>query len=150
MGRSGRIAAFVALLLVAPYPLATARAEKPVPELIGKLNDLRRSHGLRTLKVSPSLMRSAEEYSDKMMSRQYFGHAQRIQASPRYQRLGEILDIHRGRDPDVPWAMRDWTGSPPHMAVMLDPLFTRVGAGYSVGRFQGRACTIWTVHFGRP
>jgi hypothetical protein len=33
---------------------------------------------------------------------------------------------------------------------MLDPLFTHIGGGYSVGRFMGRVDTIWAVHFGRP
>src|SRR5947208_1027528 len=120
MARSGRIAALVALLLLATHPADSARAAPPVAQAIAKLNDLRRSHGLRAVRTSDSLMHSAEAYSDTMMERQYFGHASRIHASPRYQRLGEIIDIHVGREPDVPWAFRDWLGSPPHLTVMLD------------------------------
>jgi uncharacterized protein YkwD len=118
--------------------------------MVERINDLRRSHGLRALEVSRSLMRSADAYSDTMMARQYFGHASRIQASSRFQRLGEIIEIHRGGHPDIDWALRDWLGSPPHMRVILDPWFTYIGAGYTVGRFTGRTNTIWTVHFGRP
>ena len=36
-----------------------------------------------------------------------------------------------------------------HLAVMLDPLFTYIGGGYTVGRFRGRTDTIWVVHLGR-
>jgi uncharacterized protein YkwD len=135
------------LLLVA-YPAARAQAS-PERDVIAKINQFRRDHGLRTLEVSASLMRSAGAYSDTMLDRQYFGHARRIQASSRYQRLGEILEWHVGRNPDPGWAMRDWIHSPPHLQVMLDPLFTYVGSGYTVGRFMGRVDTIWTVHFGR-
>ena len=121
----------------------------PVGDVIAKINDLRHDRGLRTLEVAPSLMRSADAYSERMLDEQYFGHIRRIQASSKYQRLGEIIEWHRGRDPDPGWAFRDWLHSPPHLRVMLDPLFTYIGGGYEVGRFFGHTSTIWTVHFGR-
>src|SRR5437764_9067598 len=110
--------------------------------MIAKINDLRRSHGLRPLQISPSLMHSAERYAHVMMSRQYFGHANRIQASSKYKRLGEILEIHQGRKAGVGTAYRDWLGSPPHLGVILDPSFTYVGGGYTMGRFHGSGETI--------
>jgi uncharacterized protein YkwD len=148
MRRSERIAALVALLLLL-YPVAQSAAS-PQLEMVGRINDIRRSHGLPALDVSRSLMRSADAYSETMMERQYFGHANRIQASSRFRRLGEIIEIHRGGRPDVEWAIRDWLGSPPHMRVILDDLFTYIGAGYTVGRFGSYTSTIWVVHFGRP
>jgi uncharacterized protein YkwD len=150
MGRKGCIAGLVAAIL-AVVLVASAEVAQASPELdvIAKINRFRADHGLRTLEVSPSLMQSAGDYSDYMMRRQYFGHRSRIQASSRFMRLGEILQIHVGRNPDPGWAMRDWIHSPPHLHVMLDPLFTYVGSGYTVGRFQGRVDTVWTVHFGR-
>jgi uncharacterized protein YkwD len=129
-------------------PVAQAHAS-PTLSVIGKINDLRRSHGLRPLRIAPSLMHSATGYSHSMMSRGYFGHASRIRASARYSRLGEILEIHRGTQPSPGWAFRDWVHSPPHLGVILDPSFTYVGGGYTTGRFQGRADTIWVVHFGK-
>jgi uncharacterized protein YkwD len=84
-----------------------------------------------------------------MMEHQYFGHASRIEASGRYKRLGEILEIHRGSKAGVGTAFRDWLGSPPHLGVILDPSFTYVGGGYTAGRFRGRTDTIWVVHFGK-
>jgi uncharacterized protein YkwD len=152
MERIERVAALVVPLLIGALVLAllAARAEASAEgDVIAKINRFRADHGLRTLEVSSSLMRSAEAYSDTMMDRQYFGHANRIQASSKYRRLGEILEWHRGRNPDPGWAMRDWVHSPPHLQVILDPLFTYIGAGYVTGRFFGHRNTIWTVHFGR-
>jgi uncharacterized protein YkwD len=137
------------LALFVAYPATQADAT-PSLDLIAKINDLRRSHGERPLQISPSLMHSAKRYARVMMSRQYFGHASRIQASARYRRLGEIIEIHRGRQAGIGTAMRDWINSPEHMGVILDPSFTYVGGGYTAGRFQGTNDTIWVVHFGRP
>ena len=155
MGRAGGIAAVVCpcVLVLLLALLLVARADaSPQGDVIGQINAFRRDHGLRTLRVSQSLMDSAQAYSDTMMEDQYFGHANRIQASGMYKRLGEILQIHSGTTPDPDWAMRDWIHSPPHMHVILDPLFRWIGSGYSTGMFwewpQGDD-TIWTVHFGR-
>src|SRR3954447_16517193 len=119
------LACLLVLLFVA-YPVAQAEAS-PTLTMIAKINDLRRSHGLRPLQISPSLMHSAVHYSHVMMDRQYFGHAGRIQASARYKRLGEILDIHTGRFAGTGIAFRDWLHSPPHLGVILDPSFTYIG-----------------------
>jgi uncharacterized protein YkwD len=136
------------LVLFVGYPIAQAQAS-PTLDLIAKINDLRRSHGERPLQISPSLMHSAHRYSGVMMSRQYFGHASRIEASAKYRRLGEIIEIHRGRRAGISTAMNDWLNSPEHLGVMLDPSFTYVGGGYTSGRFRGTNDTIWVVHFGR-
>ena len=150
MARRERIAASIALVAALVLACAAAPAQAgPVGDVIAKINDLRDQHGLRTLRVADGLMHSADAYSEKMLDDQYFGHARRIQASSRYEYLGEILEWHRGRNPDPGWAFRDWLGSPTHLRVMLDPGFTYIGAGYATGRFFGHTDTIWTVHFGR-
>jgi uncharacterized protein YkwD len=150
VGRLERIGAAIALLgaLWLGGTAAPAQAS-PEGDVIAKINDLRRDHGLRALEVSSSLMRSADAYSQRMLDRQYFGHLGRIQASDSFRRLGEILEWHRGRDPNPGWAFRDWLRSPTHLRVMLDALFTYVGSGYVTGRFMDHTDTIWTVHFGR-
>jgi len=140
--------ACVLLVLFMAYPIAQAEAS-PTLDLIAKVNSLRRSHGLGELRVSPSLMHSAHRYSSELMSHQYFGHASRIQASAKYRRLGEILEIHRGTSPGIGTAYRDWLGSPEHVGIILDPSFNYVGGGYTAGRFHGQKDTIWVMHFGR-
>ena len=154
MGRAG-IAAVVCpcvLVLLLALLLAARADASPQGDVIAQINAFRRDHGLRALRVSQRLMDSAQAYSDTMMEDQYFGHAYRIQASSMYKRLGEILQIHSGTEPDPGWAMDDWIHSPPHLRVLLDPLFRWVGAGYSTGWFENWPegdDTIWTVHFGR-
>jgi len=141
---------FACLLLVLFVALPVAEAQaSPTLTMIAKVNDLRRSHGLRALQISPSLMHSATRYSRHMMSGQYFGHASRIEASSRYKRLGEILEIHQGMKAGIGTAYSDWLHSPPHLGVILDPSFNYVGGGYTMGRFRGRGNTIWVMHFGR-
>jgi uncharacterized protein YkwD len=135
-------------VLFVAYPAAEANANSTL-DLIAKINDLRHSHGERALQVSPSLMHSAKSYSREMMARQYFGHASRIHASARYRRLGEILEIHRGLNPGIGTAYRDWLYSPEHLGIILDPSFTYVGGGRTAGRFRGMRDTIWVMHFGR-
>jgi uncharacterized protein YkwD len=136
------------LMLFVAHPAAQAQAS-PTLTMIAKVNDLRRSHGLRTLQISPSLMHSATRYSHVMMKDQYFGHASRIEASGRYRRLGEILEIHGGKNSGTGTAFRDWLHSPPHLGVILDPSFTYIGGGYTMGRFRGNGSTVWVMHFGR-
>jgi uncharacterized protein YkwD len=152
MGRAWRIAAVICpcvLVLLLAAVLAARADASPQDNVIARINAFRRDHGLRTLRVSQRLMGSAQAYSDTMMEDQYFGHANRIQASAKYKRLGEILEIHQGRKAGIGTAFRDWLNSPPHLGVILDPSFTYIGGGYSMGRFHGSGETIWVMHFGR-
>ena len=148
MTRIRTLLACALLAFFVAYPIAQAEAS-PTLDMLAKINNLRHSHGLRELQVSPSLMHSAHRYSGVMMSRQYFGHASRIEASAKYKRLGEIIEIHRGGKPSLGLTYSDWLHSPEHLAVMLDPWFTYIGGGYTTGQFQGRRQTIWVVHFGK-
>jgi uncharacterized protein YkwD len=141
------LACLLVVLFVA-YPVAQAQAS-PTLTMIAKINDLRRSHGLRGLQISPSLMHSAAHYSHVMLKDQYFGHASRIEASGRYRRLGEILEMHRGKNTGTGTAFSDWLHSPPHLGVILDPSFTYIGGGYTMGSFRGSGTTLWVMHFGR-
>src|SRR5947208_17029490 len=105
MGRAG-IAAVVCpcvLILLLAAVLAARADASAQDDVIAKINAFRREHGLRTLRVSQKLMDSAQAYSDTMMEDQYFGHANRIQASSMYKRLGEILQIHSGTQPNPDW-----------------------------------------------
>jgi uncharacterized protein YkwD len=125
---------------------ATDRAEEI---LVNQINEVRAEHGLRQLELSLSLARSADRYSWSQMQRGYFGHAGRIQATPRYRTLGEILAIHRGPRPLVGFTVDNWMHSPHHIEVILSNRFRRIGAGHAVGSFGGGyRSTVWTVHFG--
>ena len=141
------LCALTACLIVPALPAAPAAASAE-DQMLAKINSYRAKHGLPGVRKSKSLNRSAERYSWKMMSSGYFGHANRIQASSKYRRLGEILAYTSGTRPRTSEAFRMWLNSPGHKAVIMDRSFRYVGAGAASGRFRGRKATLWTAHFG--
>ena len=139
-------AVLISTLLV---PTAPATADSPVAKMIRKANTYRQHRGLPPLRMSRSLNRSSRRYAASMMRSGYFGHSRRIKASRRFKRLGEIIEMHRGKRAKVNTAFRAWRRSPGHNAMLLDGSFRWVGAGFKKGRFHGRKTTMWVMHFGR-
>jgi uncharacterized protein YkwD len=138
----------VALCVLAPLP-ASAEAASPSTVLVRKINEFRKAHHLRPLRVSGSLRHSARAYSRRMMRRGYFGHGSRITASRRlFRRVGEAIELHRGRRARASLALRTWRRSPSHRALLLSPTFRWIGAGRTMGRFRGHRSTIWVIQLG--
>ncbi len=133
-------------LLVLMVP-AVAEAARPSP-LVAKVNDLRRAHGLPSLRQSPSLTRSSSRYANHMIRANRFGHASRIWASSRFRRLGEVLGLTRGWRVRRARVVRKWRRSPLHRALLLGRSFRYVGAGRARGRIGGRRVTVWVVQLG--
>jgi uncharacterized protein YkwD len=138
------LSALVACLLVPAAP-ASASTES---QMLAKINAYRAQHGLPKVRKSKSLTRSAERYSRRQMNGDYFGHSNRIHASSKYRRLGEILAWSQGGSARVSHTFRMWLNSGGHRAVIMDRGFRYVGAGRVSGNFRGRSATIWTVQFG--
>lgn len=136
----------VACLLAPAAPAVAARSAED--QMLAKINSYRANHGLPKVRKSKSLTRSAERYSWKQMRSGYFGHSNRIQASSKYRRLGEILAWSSGTSARVRHTFRMWLNSPGHRAVIVDRGFRYVGAGRASGNFRGGKATIWTVQFG--
>src|SRR5829696_10565805 len=109
-------AVLIASLLV---PAAPAAAESPASKMIRKVNVYRAHRGLPPLRQSRSLNKSSRRYARSMMRSGYFGHSRRIKASRRFKRLGEIIEMHRGRRAAVNSAFRAWRHSPGHNALLL-------------------------------
>jgi uncharacterized protein YkwD len=140
-------AALVCLSLAVPAA-APARVDNSERMMVEVINDFRQAHGLRKVRASGSLMGSSQRFSNRLMRTDQFGHAARIQASRRFRRLGEVLELHRGRRARVRSTLRRWENSPGHRAALLDPKFRWVGAGRTAGRWRGHRATIWTVQLG--
>jgi uncharacterized protein YkwD len=139
-----------AVLMVAlVVPAAPASADSPAAKMVRKVNTYRQHHGLPKLRMSRSLNNSSARYAHHMMSKGYFGHSGRIRASRRFTRLGEIIEMHRGRRSDTGGALRAWIRSPGHHGIIMDRNFRYVGAGKVYGRFNGKRTTMWVMHFGR-
>src|SRR2546423_13072738 len=96
---------------------ASTASASPEMAMIHKVNHYRHQHGLRSVRVSGSLMRSAKNYAHWMMRHQYFGHRSRIHASSHYRRLGEILEWQRGDAANVRLALDTWKHSGSHRAL---------------------------------
>jgi len=125
-------------------------APGPGPErrMVTEVNRTRRARGLRPLRASRSLRRSAHRYAAWMLRAAYFGHLARIRASRNYRRVGEALALHSGRRSQIRMTVERWLRSPPHRALLLSHRFRYLGAGRRSGRFRGRAATTWVLHLG--
>ena len=133
---------------VLAVPMSSASASGPSSTMVKKINRVRAKHGLRPLRMAPSLNRSARRYARVMMAHDYFGHAGRIHAPRRFHRLGEAIAYRPGRAARASRTLRSWLNSPGHRALILSSSFRYVGAGLSKGRFRGHGATIWVLHLG--
>ena len=117
--------------------------------MVRELNKVRAQHGLPPLRRSASLNESSARYAHWLMTRNVFGHSTRISVASRFHYAGENLELHWGSGARAARTVQRWLGSPAHRDVMLSRDWRWVGAGRSVGTFNGRTATIWVAHFGR-
>jgi uncharacterized protein YkwD len=133
------------LLALLPAPAMAGRSERI---LVDKINQVRASNGLRSLKISKSLNRSSRSYLRMMHARRYFGHLSSIRMSRKFHKRGEVLAQNLGRAPKPRFAVRMWMNSSMHRAVLLDGGFRYIGVGRGFGSFGGRAVTGWVAQLG--
>ncbi len=141
------LAALPGALTAAPQP---AQAITPEQAMAAEINDFRAAAGAPAVTPSASLERSAFVHSRWMMAGDYFGHAQSIRASSHFRPVGEVVEMHFGRQTRIAPAVRMWARSPSHRGVLLNPAFRYVGAGKAYGSYRGRRALTWTVQLGAP
>ena len=145
--------AVVLAMLAMLVPAASAGAapgEDRLEQLArAKINALRAQHGIRPMRVSRTLTRSASSYARYMLRSGYFGHASTIRGPRSYRSLGEIILLHRGLHGQPRTAVKYWSRSSGHRAVMLSSKYSLVGVGKASGFFQGHNVTLWVGHVGR-
>jgi uncharacterized protein YkwD len=133
--------------------------------VLGSLNSVRRSRGLRPLRLSHALSLAAKEHSLQMVQRGFFEHEspngapfwrriERFYGSRgfRFWEVGENLAYgspELGADETV----RMWMNSPGHRENLLVPRWREVGlaavhVGSAPGTFGGSAVTVITADFG--
>jgi uncharacterized protein YkwD len=149
------LALFIAVLALAPAASAAGQAttlNQGERSLLGAVNGVRASHGLRTLRVDPTLVRAARSYSARLLRTDVFTHgslgdrlAQHGVRGPMY---GENLAWGVGSQASPRSILRGWMASPAHRANLLRPGWTRIGLGAVRGNFQGHAgATVVTADF---
>ena len=158
-----------ATALLANSALASSRSETNLQtmnrQVLSALNHFRAEHGLRALRESAALDRSARQHSLEMGRLGYFAHSsadgmqfwQRIRhfypaAGHSYWSVGENL-VWAAPTLSAGKAMRMWISSPPHLANLLSHQWRQTGisavaVAHAPGVYGGRPVTIITTDFG--
>jgi uncharacterized protein YkwD len=150
-------------------PASSSARVSAIPGLQGQvlsaINDLRRSNGLKELRLSPALSLAALGHSLSMAQHGFFSHDgydgrpfwSRIKPKYRPQRgsfwaAGENL-VWSSAELSADAAIRIWLDSPPHRKNLLTPSWREVGLGAvraegAPGVYKGLDVTIMTADFG--
>jgi uncharacterized protein YkwD len=133
--------------------------------VLQQLNQIRRSHHLVPLTLSPSLTAAATQHSHDMLARGFFAHNssdgapfwKRIKSfypEPRYGywSVGENLYWTSGAA-NAPDSMKAWMASAEHRANILDPAWRQIGiatvsSADAPGTFANLSATVITTDFG--
>jgi uncharacterized protein YkwD len=157
----------LALILFAAAPARAAhRTHSLSAGILEDLNQIRRTHGLAPLKLSPGLSAAARAHSDEMLALGYFGHSSAdgvvywLRIEGYYHRLirdgtwavGENLFWAPGTL-DVREAVRAWMRSPEHRHNILTPKWRQIGIGIrhesdAPGFYADLQVTVLTTDFG--
>jgi uncharacterized protein YkwD len=133
--------------------------------VVGRMNAIRRAHGLRPLRANVRLHAAAVYHSKDMGRRGYFEHDS-ISGTPFWRRIerfypsrgfsswtvGENL-LWGSNTYGAAFAVREWMNSPPHRQNILSRSWREVGIGAvyfarAAGEYGGRPVTIVTADFG--
>ena len=132
--------------------------EQVTAEMIARVNDVRRRHGLPPLAPSPLLDRVSQEHADDMLRRAYSGHrtpegqgpSDRARADGYRSGIGENIVEQRFSARE---ALEAWLSSPDHRNNILDPGCRELGLGLAVGEgydaAPGGYRVVWVQSFGR-
>jgi uncharacterized protein YkwD len=133
--------------------------------VVSRMNVVRRSHGLRPLRLSRRLHAAAVFHSKDMGRRGYFEHDS-LTGTPFWRRIERFYpsrgfqswtvgeNLLWGSDTyDATFAVREWMDSPPHRQNILSRDWREVGIGAvffgrAPGEYAGRPVTIVTADFG--
>lgn len=133
--------------------------------VVGRMNQVRRSRGLRPLRSNPRLRAAAVFHSQDMGRRGYFEHDS-MSGTPFWRRIERFYPSRGFRSWTVgenllwgsdtygaAFAVREWMNSPPHRANILSRDWREVGIGAvrfanAPGEYRGRPVTIVTADFG--
>jgi uncharacterized protein YkwD len=141
---------------------ATAVLENAV---IGRINSIRRGHGLRPLRNNSRLAAAADFHSRDMARKGYFEHdsanglafwrrIERFYPSRGFRSWSVGENLLWGSDTyGAAFAVREWMHSPPHRENILSRGWREIGIGAvfapsAPGEYGGRAVTIVTADFG--
>ena len=128
-----------AFILAASASAATTRTA--ATSILQAVNQTRRAHGLRPLRLDASLVRAARSHSAEMLRGEYFAHGdfhgRMVAFHVRGPVAGENLAWGNGPYARASSIVREWLASPEHRANLLHAGWTRIGIGVASGTFLG-------------
>ena len=138
------VACLAMTVLVPAEAAAAGKGRAAERALVEAVNDARQRHGLRPLRQSRPLARSAGRAARRLMKRDSFHHTGGPAGSRSW---GEAIAAHRGWRARARRTVRGWLRSASHRAVLLGR-FRGIGAGMKRGRMGRRLMTVWVLHVG--
>ena len=112
-------------------------------EMVRRINEVRKKHGVPELAVDQSLMDAAQECSAYL----YTKHNNRVEcetvaASEYPHGFGSNLTVFTVSEPEriSEKAVANWENSPGHLATMIDPNCNAVGVGVTVDNGRAFCC----------
>jgi uncharacterized protein YkwD len=130
-------------------------------QALAQINAVRRSKGLRALRLAPGLGKAATGHARSMGRNGFFSHSSagrgassRIAQYYRGSPVGEVI-LWRSPGITAAQAVKAWLASSGHRAVLLHPGFRELGAAAvkatnAPGVYRGLDVTIVVADFGAP
>jgi uncharacterized protein YkwD len=134
------------LLVLCGVPAGAAASATPEERMIAKINEARANEGgLRPLRTSRNLQRSAGAFARWLVDHDQFQHRPSVSVSRSYPHCGEALSMHFSLRAQIGGTLRMWLGSPTHRSLVLTTSMNLVGVGHATGRAAGKPRTIWVL-----
>jgi uncharacterized protein YkwD len=127
----------------------SASAATPEQKMLGAINDARHDDGLRQLRTSRSLERSAGAFARYLVRHQQLAHRPSVSVNRSYPHCGEALAMHFSLAADVGGTLRSWMASPTHRGLVMTRTMGLVGVGHASARLGGRPKTVWVLQVAR-
>jgi uncharacterized protein YkwD len=159
------LAAFAAVVMLLASAMDASAAKRTLrvsagtdnveSEVIRRLNEIRSSQGLSTLRSDSDLAAAADSHSRGMIASGLFSHDSasgtrcdvRIRRFVRSRIVGEVISWLAGTSAarQAARTVELWMNSPPHRQTLLTSSFRRIGVSRKGGRMFGRQGVAFTA-----
>jgi uncharacterized protein YkwD len=117
--------------------------------MLKTINGTRHDDGLRQLRASRSLERSARAFARYLVRHQQLAHRPSVSVNHSYPHCGEALAMHFSLAADVGGTLRSWMASPVHRGLVMTRSMNLVGLGHASARLGGKPKTVWVMQVAR-
>lgn len=116
--------------------------QSQIDQIANEINSYRQAHGLKLVKLSPTISKIAQQESDRGVIDEDISHSGNFAKDARagnWSKAGEISAANSDVNPHK--LVEQWKNSPGHNRIMLDPGYTTIGVGVTKtdGQLQGGA-----------